>query len=274
MMRDRILVLATLVAGAAATAAIVLIPPIPLAFRSPASRLVIETATAIVTFLGAYLVYGRFREWGRLDDLLLAAGLGVLCATVVVFSIVPTLAEFGGLRTWSALLGRILGALLVAASAAMAPRRLSDPRRAATVLLVSVGIALSAVALVGSEFEPGPGADPLAAAPTDLLVLSYPLLGGTQLAGMAIYVFAALAFSRHETYERDEFRRWLAVASSFSAVSFLNYALLPSLFNNFVYSGDLFRLLFSYLLLVGATRVIFAEWRNRAVLAVLKERGR
>lgn len=273
-MRDRVLVLATLGAGAAATAAIVVVPPIPLAFRSPASRLVIETATAIVTFLGAYLVLGRFREWGRLDDLLLASGLGVLCATVVVFSIAPTLADFGALRTWSALLGRVLGALLVAASAAMAPRRLTDPRRAAATLMVTVVIALIVLAVVGSEFEPGPGADPLSAAPTDLLVLSYPLLGGIQLAGMAIYVFAAIAFSRHEMYERDEFRRWMAVASSFSAISFLNYALLPSLFNDWVYSGDLFRLLFSYILLVGATRVILAEWRNRAVFAVLKERGR
>lgn len=59
-----------------------------------------------------------------------------------------------------------------------------------------------------------------------------------------------------------------------TAYGALNYALFPSLFTEWVYLGDLFRLAFYLVILVGASREITGYWRDRSRLAVLEERRR
>jgi signal transduction histidine kinase len=54
----------------------------------------------------------------------------------------------------------------------------------------------------------------------------------------------------------------------------VNYLLFPSLYSDYVYTGDLLRLGFYVLLLVGAAREVQSFWEARAKAAVLEDRRR
>ena len=67
---------------------------------------------------------------------------------------------------------------------------------------------------------------------------------------------------------------WLAVAATVAAFSRLNYFLYPSLYTQWVYVGDGFRLAFCLLLLTGSLNEIGQYWKRLAEAAVLEERRR
>jgi signal transduction histidine kinase len=68
--------------------------------------------------------------------------------------------------------------------------------------------------------------------------------------------------------------RWLAIAATVAAAARLNYAVFPPYLNDRLYTGDVLRLGFAVVLLLGAAREIQAYWRSRADSAVLEERRR
>jgi hypothetical protein len=53
-------------------------PGLHFAYQKPVLHVALETAASLIALLAAYLAAGRFHRSGRLDDLLLASGLGVL----------------------------------------------------------------------------------------------------------------------------------------------------------------------------------------------------
>jgi signal transduction histidine kinase len=59
---------------------------------------------------------------------------------------------------------------------------------------------------------------------------------------------------------------WFALAAPLGAIGFVNYILFPSLYPGWVYTGDVFRLGFYLMLLVGAAREI-AAWQEQLVQA-------
>jgi signal transduction histidine kinase len=103
---------------------------------------------------------------------------------------------------------------------------------------------------------------------------AHPALLGVQLAAAALYALAAIGFLRRAERTGDELAGWIAVAAVLAAFSRINYFLYPSLYSQWVYTGDAFRLAFYVVLLVGVGREIVSYWRAMAVIAVLQERRR
>lgn len=95
-----------------------------------------------------------------------------------------------------------------------------------------------------------------------------------QLLALALYAGAALRFTRQAREEGDELLRWVGAGAALGAFARLNYFLFPSLYSNFVYTGDLLRLTSYLFFLAGAAREIRAYWQNEASLAAMEERRR
>src|SRR4029453_2832218 len=119
-MRFRLCTLSFGGAPAALTAVASLAPSVTLAYSSPQLHMALETATALIAFLVAFLVYGRFRERKRVDDLVLACALVLFACTSLVFSALPHSVPAEGSRNfsvWASVGGAVLGALTLAIAA-------------------------------------------------------------------------------------------------------------------------------------------------------------
>jgi hypothetical protein len=80
---------AATLASVALTLAVLLVPFLRFAWRSPLLHVAIETAAALVALLAAFLVYGRARLSGRLDHLVLTYPLALLGASGVLPAFLP-----------------------------------------------------------------------------------------------------------------------------------------------------------------------------------------
>src|SRR5439155_1333670 len=72
----------------------------------------------------------------------------------------------------------------------------------------------------------------------------------------------------------DELFGWFALASPLAAIAGVNYFLFPSLYPGWVYTGDVFRLGFYLVLMIGAAREINAWQAELAEAAASGERRR
>jgi signal transduction histidine kinase len=90
----------------------------------------------------------------------------------------------------------------------------------------------------------------------------------------ACFFVAAVLFTRKAARAKDELLLWLGPACVLAAFARVNYALFPSLYSGWVYTGDLLRTGFYLMLLVGAAREIRQYWSAQARLAVLEDRRR
>jgi signal transduction histidine kinase len=277
--RPALITILTAVAAAALTLAAGLTPWIEFAYRSPSLHVALEAAAAIISGLAAYLVYGRFRESRRTGDLLLVSALAVFAFANLFFSAIPgTIGGNSVFETWAPLAARALGAVLFAASVIVPEISVRDPRRglllalgAATVALTAIG---TAVALLGGYLPVGIDPALTPGTPERPFLEGHAALHAIQLALAALYAFAAVGFVRKSTRTGDELMTWFAVAAALSAFARVNYFLFPSLYSDWVYTGDLFRLGFYVVLLVGIAREIERYWRGLASVAVLEERRR
>ena len=280
-MRFRLFTLCFAGAAAALTAATSLVPGFTLAYSSPQLHIALETATALISFLVAYLVYGRFRERKRLDDLMLASALVLIASTSLVFSAVPHTVPAEGARNfsvWASVGGAVLGALTLALAAFAPATRVSSPRRATVIAALCCIGGLIATASVVGLFANGVDPDiPLALAPDAAhrpILLGHHFLLGTQIVGVLLFIAAALGFIQRGERDNDELMRWFAAGAALSAFARFNYFLFPSLYSDWVFTGDFLRLGFCLLLLAGAAREIGSYWRRLASMAILEERRR
>ena len=257
--------------GLGVTLLVIVVPQLRFAYRAPALHVALETAEACVALVVAYLVGGRFREHRRLQELLLVCGLVVLAATNLLLSALPAavLAQGEGLSRWAPLTVRLLGTLLVAA-AALTPTSATVPsgrvRRAVwggTALLV----VLVAAAVVWADDLP-PVVDPSLdlSDSTGVVIAGHPLALTAQVVSAVLYAAASVAFTRLAREHADELFRWLGAGCALAAVARVDYLLFPSLYSEFVYVGDAFRLGFYLCLMVGAAREVRSYWARAAVL--------
>jgi signal transduction histidine kinase len=274
-------VVVTAVLGVAATLLVSFSSEVRFAYSAPSLHLVLETAAGLIALLAAYLVLGRFRESGRLDDLVLAAGLGLLSASNLLFSTFPSASEvtMGRFPTWAPLIGRLLGAFFVACAAFLPATRLRNPRRSALVLFGFAALLLAAigvfVALLADHLPAG--VDPMLSPPQALSrpqLSGHPVVLAVQLQLAVLYAIAAVGFTRRAQRTDDELLHWFSIGSVLAAIAALHYFLFPSLYSQWVYTGDLIRLLANLVLLAGAAREIGRYWRGLAAIAVLEERRR
>ena len=280
-MRFRLFTLSFAGAAAALTAATSLVPGFTLAYSSPQLHIALETATALISFLVAYLVYGRFRERKRLDDLMLACALFLIATTSLVFSALPHTVPAEGARNfsvWASVGGVVLGAFTLALAAFAPAKRVSSPRRASVIAALSCAGALIATASIVALFADGVDPDiPLALSPDAAhrpVLLGHHFLLGTQIVGVLLFIVAALGFIQRGERDNDELMRWFAAGAALSAFARFNYFLFPSLYSDWVFTGDFLRVGFCLLLLAGAAREIGSYWRRLASMAVLEERRR
>jgi signal transduction histidine kinase len=272
--------IAVSVISAATTVAVATLPGLHFAYRRPPVHIALETAAALIALLAAFLVFGRVHRIARLDELVLASALGLLALSNLLFAAVPALVE--GIppnrSVWAAITGRTLGAILLACSPFLPRRRLLNPRLAIRgAVSVVLGALLVTAVLVSTLSERLPHGVEVSFAPDSSSqpnLTAHPALLAIQLIAAALYAIAAIGFLRRAERTGDELAGWIAVASVLAAFSRANYFLYPSLYSQWVYTGDAFRLAFYVVLLVGVGREIVSYWREMAVVAVLQERRR
>lgn len=246
------------------------------AYEAPGLQIVLNTADAVIALVVAYLVHGRYRQHGRVRDLLLASGLVVIAvANLPVTAVVQAVSVADRDQYhWLAVLVRTLAAVLFAA-AALTPRAARVDRQAGRRAVLGAAAAagwLAAVALLAVDRLPRTLPDELPQAEGGPLLTGHPALIGLQAVAMLLFAAAAVAFHRAARRERDEFLLWVAAAMALAAGARLNYLVFPSLYSDYLYTGDLLRLGFYLLLLIGAAREIRSYWSSRMAAAVARGR--
>ena len=254
--------------------------PMGFAFDAPQAHVVIETSAGLIALLVSFIVLGRFLQTGRLVDLVLAAALAVLGTTNLFFSAIPSAAgaDYGAWSTWVPLTGRLLGALGIGASAFVGDIRIRRPSAAVAPVAASCLAALTTIAVVFAFLAPSlpRGIDPALSPTSDdhPLAVGNPALLTIEVVLMLVFAVAAIGFYRRAVREQDPLMGWFAVASVLGAFCNLNYFLFPSLYSEWLYSGDYLRIAFWLVLLGGAANQIQRYQTGLANTAALEERRR
>jgi len=256
-----------------------LLPLDSVAYHSTTLHVAIETAATFVALLCAVLVFGRYQRRPTACDLVVAGSLLLLGLTNLFYSVIPWIADEhpGSFDTWAPVAGRLIGAAGLAAGAWIDGGRIRHPRRSATRMLAVVGGTLLLIGLLGAALAPHlpVGIDPdLAPNPSGPELVGEPALLVCQVISALLYTFAAFGFASRAERTGDELLSWFAAASIVAAFSRLNYFLFPSINSEWVYTGDILRLLFYALILVGVLREIAAYQAQLTVVAVDRARRR
>ena len=266
------------VVGLATTLLILGSPYLVFAYHSPALHLVLDSVDACVALLLAYLLYGRFIRTHRLQDLLLAegflllavAGLGLTLFIDLFDELLPR--SFG---VWLPLSLRVTGAVLIAV-AAIVGNRPATPGWRGRVVAVPLGLVLVALLLLWTTRDVLPVAlsESAPASAERPVITGHPLLLAAQGFTAVCFLVASISFTAQAGRRHDEVLRWLGPACALAAFGRANYVLFPSLYSDWLYTGDLLRTGSYMLLLVGAAREIGQYWTASGQVAVLEDRRR
>jgi signal transduction histidine kinase len=279
VLRLRKLALGCALGSAGATIAVVFVAKLDFAYRAPAVHVALETTAAIAASAAAFLLLGRFWSKGFLDELLLSAGLTLVALSNLAFATLPAVFDLESNRfsVWGSVYMGAFAALLIGVAALLPRRRLGGGPRwplvvyGATLALAVIGEIV--IALYQRHLPPGVTSSLAAGAAHPKLHADYAVLT-TQIYLTMLYLLAALGFTRRHRLTADELSGWLAVACVFSAAAHVNYFFHTSLYSNWVYAGDVFRLGFYLALLIGAAREIASYWKSTIEAASLEERRR
>jgi signal transduction histidine kinase len=250
------------------------------AYRSIAVHAMLEVTASLIAFVSTVLVWGRLRYRQGLDDLLLFLAIGLLSVTSLWFAVIPAAIwrEPHPFSTWTTLITSGLGAALLAAAALVRPVRVRDYEHLARLAVIGMAFAVIAIAaVVGAYVDDLPvGIDP---ARSPLNLPGGPISGNLGVAGVQaaialLFVAAAVGFTRRAEATGDEFFLWLGAGAVFAAVARANYVIFPSLYSEWVYTGDVLRLGWNLLLFIGAVREIRVYQNAYAEARVLDERRR
>jgi signal transduction histidine kinase len=262
------ILMAVVIALALGTAACVVVPGLRPSIVAPSLDTVLDTLTTFVTLGVAVLAWVRFRQRGDpVAAFQAAAFLALAIANGLTLIVVTTgldvragmaLASPGQAPIYVFTIARIFAAaLLVLGSLASLRERLVDHGPAIVIgsavtmvlaiALVEVGAdRLPPLASIGLPvLEPGtPAAAPF---PSALL----PLGAVAQVLAASLYLWAA-GLSRR-LHRRDGLigDRYLAIGFVFAAFAQVHTAIFPGMYTGLVTSGDLLRLAFDLILLLG-----------------------
>lgn len=267
--------------GAGATLLVAAAPSLRFGPQRPALHVQIATTAALVALLVALLAAGRYRRVPLAGDLLLAVSFGVLGVSNLLTSAVQgaTGDSPHGPLTWMPVSGRLVAATLLAGAALVSARTLVvRPRHVARLLALGGTAAVALLALALAALDPqlppptGPGA-PADMAPFGVLAGSPAsiVLKGSCL---ALIVVAATGFALRARRQPDGLSVPLSWGTALLAFAWLNFLLVPSLYVNWFYAGDVLGLAAYLVLAAGAVAEIRAYQRDRTRLAALEERGR
>lgn len=268
-------------AGAVPTLLIGMVEDLRFVYEGAQLRSALDTAQCLIGALLAYLLYGRFRRSGLLNDLALAFALGLSAATNLFFAAVPAIVddfEPSAFTTWAPLTTRTLGAALVAWAALAADRPYLSARPPGPALLTALAGTVGTIAItfwvLGDHLPDGVERSLTASASGRPHLEGEPVLLVAQLVVMGCYIGASAGFARRSLTDRSTLTLALAVACVLSAFARLNYFLYPSLYTDIVHTGDVLRLGFFLVLLVGATGEINRYWMAQTQAVAAAERRR
>jgi signal transduction histidine kinase len=271
--RLRRLALGCALGCAGATIALALVASLDVEYRAPGLHVALETTAALTAAAAAFLFFGRYWRTGFLDELILAAGLSLLALSNFVFAAVPAVFDLQSDRpfVWSTLFTGALAAFLIALAAQLPRPRIAAGRR--WLLGVFCGTLLfAAVGILPMVIEPG--LLPRGITATVTPGSSTATVGVFQLLMAALYLLAALGFTRRHRLTEDELSGWLAIACILAAAGRVNYFFHPPVYSTRVYTGDIFRLGSYLALLIGAAREIVSYGKSVIAVASLEERRR
>ncbi|GAA2102835.1 hypothetical protein GCM10009841_19590 [Microlunatus panaciterrae] len=268
------------VVGLIVTAMILWSPYLSSGFRSPSLHLMLDTADACIALLVAYLVHARFARRYCWQDGLLAQGLVLLA--VAGFGLGTATEALPGVRggtldIWLPLAVRLSGALLILVAALVADRRIRHPLAHRHAWLLPSAIVLLASSVLWSVRSNLPVAFDSASIQGSAghpLLTAHPALLVAQAFSAACFLIASIAFTFQSARRDDELLRWLGPAFALVGFARVNYLLFPSLYTDWLYTGDLLRTGCYLLLLVGAGRELKAYWTSQSRAAVLEDRRR
>jgi signal transduction histidine kinase len=269
--------LAALVAGTLSDL-VVMVPGLHYAYRSVPLHAMLESTATIIALLTTILLWGRLRQRQRLDDLLLFVALALLTTTNLLFAAIPAAiwTDPHPFSIWTTVCGGAAAAALLAAAALAPPIRLRDVEQAARIAIILMSLGLVAIGtVVGLFVDQLPvGLDP-ARNPTGAgLFVGNDLIVASQIVIGILFLVAAFGFTRRAEHSGDELLLWLGASAMFAAFARVNYFIYPSLYSEWVYTGDALRLGWHVLLFVGAAREIQLYQRAYAEKRVREERQR
>jgi signal transduction histidine kinase len=268
----------TALGGLVVTLIVTGIPSVSFAYRNPRLHVALESVEGVIALLAGFLIYGRFKESRRLTHITLAYALSVLGLTNLTASVVPSIvggATGDALSSWAPLALRLIGAIAVALAALPSDRTLSRSDGVGLVLVLTCVVSvvvINVAAAVFAEYLPqavSSGAPPLANRPQ---IEGHPVVLATHFVGMLFYAAAAVGFTTQAETTQDRLLLWTGAGAALAAIARLNYLLYPSLYSEFVYTGDFLRLGFYLFLVVGAEGEVRAFWQASAERALLEER--
>ena len=259
------------------TAGVAVLPFTRFAYRAPVLHVVLETTEGCIALAVAYLLFGRYRRTRGARPLLVTYALVVVAVANLGLQAIPQAVGDSEVTPWAPLAVRLLGVvLLTAAALTPAPVQVGPvAARAGLVAAASAVVVLwSTASLLGNALPPiiAPGGD-LGEARVPPLA-GHPLALAAQALSGVLYGVAAVAFTRAAARDTDELQRWLGAGCALAAVARVNYLLFPSLYSDYVYTGDLLRLGFYLCLLIGAMREVRSYWESLSYTAVLEDRRR
>ncbi len=254
-------------------------PYVAFGFPNRSLHLVLDSIDSCVALFVAYLLHNRFIRRGRLQDWLLCEALVLLgLASLVVTYVIEDVVGIrdGRLNVWLPLTMRVIGAITVLAAALVGdrigPRWLRRWTMAAPVLLIAV---VATVLWAAGDLLPiALGEDLTDDSAVDPLLAGHPLLIAGQAVGALSFLVASVIVARQAAHRNDELLRWLAPACTLAGFARLNYLLYPSLYTDWLYTGDALRTACYVLLLVGALRELQLYWSAQSQVAVVEDRRR
>lgn len=258
------------------TVAVTTVPSLRFAYANVSLHVALETTEGLIAVVLAVLCAGRFSRTRALSDVLLATAFSGLALTNLVVSALPMIASKDrpeGFVIWLSLALRLAAAGALCA-AGLATGTATHSRRWWSAAGGAVAVAaLAAVAADAWLAEPiDPTLSPEAS--------NRPVFEGhgVVIAALALsvllHVVATVGFVLRAQRRSDPLLGWLAAGTAVGAIARVHYLLFPSLYSDWVYTGDLLRLGSYGLFLAGAIGELVGHWRATAELAAGRERGR
>jgi signal transduction histidine kinase len=277
-LRPRSVTLLAALVAATLTDLVVMVPGLHYAYRSVPLHAMLETTATIIALLTAVLLWGRLRQRQRLDDLLLFVALALLTTTNLLFAAIPAAiwVDPHPFSIWTTVCGGAVSAALLAAAALAPPIRLRNYEKAARIAITLMALGLVAIGtVIGTFVDRLPvGFDPASNPTSAGLFTGNDLIVAAQILIAVFFVVAAYGFTRRAERSGDEFLLWLGASAMVGAFARVNYFIYPSLYSEWVYTGDALRLGWHVLLFIGAAREIQLYQRGHAQARVLEERRR
>jgi signal transduction histidine kinase len=272
----KLTVIAALV-SAAITLGVTLLPFVRFAYRSSPAHVALETAAGLIALLAAFLLALRLRRTRRESDALLVFAMTLFGLRNLVLAVLPAIATPDRIApTWGPLAGQLLAAAALAAAAFASDRRLRDPARAGALAVAGAVAIVALVAASDALFDLPVAIDPGLSPESSgrPRVVGNGVVLAALLVSVLLFAAASVAFLRRSRRDADELMAWFAIACAVGAFARVNYFLFPSLFSEWVYTGDLLRVGFYLIVLIGAASEIASWQRDRERLAVVDERRR